>query len=152
MPFKKEIYNTLYTRVDPWIMQTPQIQKDHIFQGMVSDLETGYSLALEKDGVVFYFVPENEWFYRMHLFSTTDSVTKGIAAGNYLTSQIFDLMPKLQKVYGITPLKSLIRVSEKFGWKHEGTIVESFMTKEGVLKDQYVFGVTKKENEIWRTK
>lgn len=133
-------------------MQVPHQQKDHIFQDMVHDLENGYSLALERNGVVFYFVPENEWLYRMHLFSKAQDLKLAIEGSLYLTNQIFDLMPKLQKVYGITPHKGLLRVSEKYGWKYEGILTQSFMTSDGALKDQYIFGVTRSENIIWRTK
>lgn len=148
----QQLYLTLYERIDPWLLQVPEQEKDRIFQDMVNDIKNGYALALEKNGVVFYFVPENEWLYRMHLFSKAENISLAIEGGKHLTNRVFDLMPKLQKIYGITPLKSLVRVSEKFGWKHEGTLKESFMTKDGTLKDQYVFGVSRNENNTWRNK
>jgi hypothetical protein len=152
MPVKKEIYNILYNRIDPWIMQAPDQSKDHLFQIMVNDLEDGFTLAFENEGMVFYVEPENKWMCRVHIFSLADNPVKMIKGSILNTNQIFDMMTSVQKIYGITPLKSIIRVSEKVGWKHEGTLKDSFMQKDGTLKDQYVFGVTRNENKIWRNK
>lgn len=152
MQYRKEVYTTLYKRVDPWIMQAPEQSKDNLFQVMVKDLEDGYTLAFENNNVVFYVEPENKWLCRIHIFSDATSPIKAIEGGVKNTNQIFDSMLSIQKIYGITPLKSLIRISEKFGWKHEGTLKDSFMQKDGTLKDQYVFGVTRNENKIWRNK
>jgi hypothetical protein len=83
------------------------------------------------------------------MFAKNNSPIKSLKAGIFLTDLIFN-NSKVMKLYGITPLKSMVKVSERIGWKHEGTITKSFMTKEGDLKDQYVFGITREENKQWR--
>jgi hypothetical protein len=152
MPYKKEVYEILYQRIDPWIMQAPDQSKDVLFQVMVKDLEDGYTLAFENHGMIFYVEPENIWLCRLHIFSDAKTPIKMLKGVVENTNQIFDNMKTVKKLYGITPLKSIVKVSEKVGWKHEGTLKDSFMQKDGTLKDQYVFGVTRNENEIWRNK
>lgn len=151
MLVNKQTYKCLYEKIDPWSLQVPEKTKSEIFQNMVEAIETQQAFPFEKDGVIFYIVPETRWLYRLHIFSTAKSYKTVINAGNFLTNFIFD-NTSTEKLYGITPLKSLLKVSKKFGWTHEGTIKNSFMDKSHILKDQYVFGITKLENEIWRTK
>lgn len=141
----------IYEQIDPWIFQSPEKTKDDIFGEIELDIKLGKSLPLEKDGFIFYIVPETKWLARVHMFAKNDSPIKSLKASVFLTNLIFD-NSKVMKLYGITSLKSMIKVSERIGWKHEGTITESFMTKEGNLKDQYVFGITREQNKQWRTK
>lgn len=152
MKYKEEVYHILYKRMDPWIMQAPDQTKEHLFQAMVQDLDDGYTLAFENDGMLFYVEPENKWLCRVHIFSTAETPIKMLSGVKKNTNQIFDMMPSVEKLYGITYLRSIIRVSEKVGWKHEGTLKDSFMQKDGTLKDQYMFGVTRNENKLWRNK
>lgn len=144
-------YQSLYEKIDPWMLQVPGKTKDQIFQDMVIDIESKKSFPFEKDGVIFYIIPETKWLYRLHLFSTAKAYKAGINAGKFLTNFIFD-NTSVEKLYGITPLTSLLKASTKFGWVHEGTLKNSFMNEEHILKDQYVFGVTRNENKIWRNK
>lgn len=141
----------IYEQIDPWIFQSPEKTKDDIFGEIELDIKLGKSLPLEKDGFIFYIVPETKWLARVHMFAKNDSPIKSLKASVFLTNLIFD-NSKVMKLYGITSLKSMIKVSERIGWKHEGTITESFMTKEGNLKDQYIFGITREQNKQWRTK
>ena len=144
-------YRTIYEKIDAWSLQVPGKTKDEIYQDMLDDITYQKAFPFEKDGVVFYIVPETRWLYRLHLFSTAKSYNICIDAGKFLTNFIFD-NTSVEKLYGITPLTSLIKVSKKFGWVHEGTLKSSFMSKEQILKDQYLFGVTRNENKIWRNK
>lgn len=144
-------HQVIYEKIDPWSLQVPGKTKDEIYQDMLDDIMDLKAFPFEKDGVVFYIVPETRWLYRLHLFSTAKSYKTCIDAGKFLTNFIFDTT-SVEKLYGITPLTSLIRASKKFGWAHEGTLKGSFMSKEQVLKDQYLFGVTRNENKIWRNK
>lgn len=139
----------IYEQIDPWIFQSPGKTKDEIFNDILTDIRTGKSLPLEKDGFIFYLVPETIWLSRVHMFAKSKNYIDSLKASVFLTNLIFD-NSKVMKLYGITPLKSMIKVSERIGWKYEGTITKSFMTKEGNLKDQYIFGVTREENEKWR--
>lgn len=139
----------IYEQIDPWIFQSPDKTKDEIFNDILEDIKAGKSLPLEKDGFILYLVPETKWLVRVHMFAKSKNPIDSLKASIFLTDLIFD-NSKVMKLYGITALKSMVKVSERIGWKHEGTITKSFMTKEGNLKDQYVFGITRNENEIWR--
>jgi hypothetical protein len=145
----KEVAQIIYEQIDPWIFQAPEKTKDDIFVDIEQDIKSGKSLPLEKDGFILYIVPETKWLARVHMFAKNNSPIKSLKAGIFLTDLIFN-NSKVMKLYGITPLKSMVKVSERIGWKHEGTITKSFMTKEGDLKDQYVFGITREENKQWR--
>lgn len=141
----------IYEQIDPWIFQVPEKSKDEIFNGILDDIRSGKSLPLEKDGFIIYLVPETNWLARVHIFAKNSKPFDSVNAGIFLTNLIFD-NSKVDKLYGITPLKGMVKVSEKIGWKHEGILTKSFMTKDGELKDQYIFGVTRTENKQWRTK
>jgi hypothetical protein len=147
----KKVAQILYEQIDPWIFQVPTKTKDEIFNDIVDNIKGGKAIPLEKDGFILYVVPENNWLARIHMFSKTGNHIVSIKAFEKLTNLIFD-NSKVQKLYGINPFKTMIKLSEKIGWKHEGTLSKSFMTKEGELKDQYIFGVTREQNNKWRTK
>lgn len=145
----EKVARIIYEQIDPWIFQSPEKTKDDIFNEIEIDIKSGRSLPLEKDGFIFYIVPETKWLARVHMFAKSTNPIKSLNASIFLTDLIFN-NSKVMKLYGITSLKSMLKVSEKIGWKHEGTITKSFMTKEGDLKDQYIFGITREENEKWR--
>jgi hypothetical protein len=145
----EKVAQIIYDQIDPWIFQAPEKTKDDIFGDIEQDIKSGKSLPLEKDGFILYIVPETKWLARVHMFAKSSNHIKSLHSGIFLTDLIFN-NSKVMKLYGITPLKSMIKVSERIGWKHEGTITKSFMTKEGDLKDQYVFGITREENKQWR--
>ena len=145
----EKVARIIYEQIDPWIFQSPEKTKDDIFNEIEIDIKSGRSLPLEKDGFIFYIVPETKWLARVHMFAKSSNPIKSLKSSIFLTDLIFD-NSKVMKLYGITSLKSMLKVSEKIGWKHEGTITKSFMTTEGDLKDQYVFGITREENEKWR--
>jgi hypothetical protein len=147
----EKVARIIYEQIDPWIFQSPEKSKDQIFNEIELDIKSGKSLPLEKDGFIFYLVPETKWLARVHMFAKNDNPIKSLQASVFLTDLIFD-NSKVMKLYGITSLKPMLKVSERIGWKHEGTITKSFMTKEGNLKDQYVFGITREENKQWRIK
>ena len=147
----EKVARIIYEQIDPWIFQSPEKTKDEIFGEIELDIKTGRSLPLEKDGFIFYVVPETKWLARVHIFAKNNSPIKSLKASVFLTDLIFD-NSKVMKLYGITSLKSMIKVSERIGWKHEGKITKSFMTKEGNLEDQYIFGITREENKQWRNK
>jgi len=145
----EKVARIIYEQIDPWIFQSPEKTKDDIFSEIEIDIKSGRSLPLEKDGFIFYIVPETKWLARVHMFAKSSNPIKSLNASIFLTDLIFN-NSKVMKLYGITSLKSMLKVSEKIGWKHEGTITKSFMTKEGDLKDQYIFGITREENKKWR--
>lgn len=147
---KKAAY-IIYEQIDPWVFQSPEKTKDEIFSDIVDDIKNGRSIPLEKDGFIFYIVPETRWLARVHMFAKNSNAIDSLKASIFLTNLVFD-NSKVNKLYGITPLKSMIKVSERVGWKHEGTLSKSFMTKEGNIKDQYIFGITREENQKWRNK
>jgi hypothetical protein len=141
----------IYEQIDPWTFQSPEKNKDEIFNEIVNDIREGRSLPLEKDSFIFYIVPETKWLARIHMFSKSINHITSINACGFLTNLVFD-NSKVEKLYGINPFKTMTKISEKIGWKHEGTLEKSFMTKEGNLKDQYIFGITREQNKQWRTK
>ncbi len=145
----EKVARIIYEQIDPWTFQSPEKTKDEIFNEIELDIKNGKSLPLEKDGFIFYLVPETKWLARVHMFAKNDNPIKSLKASVFLTDLIFD-NSKVMKLYGITSLKSMIKVSERIGWKHEGKITKSFMTKEGNLEDQYIFGITREENKQWR--
>jgi hypothetical protein len=145
---KKAAY-IIYEQLDPWIFQVPTKTKDEIFADIVNDIRQGSALPLEKDGFILYIKPENQWLSRVHMFSKAPNHVIGIKAFQFLTNLVFD-NSKIEKLYGMNHFKTAVKLSERVGWKHEGTLSKSFMTKEGDLIDQYIFGITRKENEKWR--
>jgi hypothetical protein len=147
----KRVAQIIYEQIDPWIFQAPEKTKDEIFNEIIVDIKTGKSLPLEKDGFVFYLIPETKWLARVHMFAKNNNAIDSLKASIFLTNLIFN-NSKVAKLYGITPLKSMVKVSERVGWKHEGVLSNSFMTKEGDLKDQYIFGITRQQNNEWRNK
>lgn len=145
----KKAASIIYEQIDPWIFQSPEKTKDEIFNEIVDDIRNGRSIPLEKDGFILYLVPETRWLARVHMFAKTESAVTSLNAFTFLTNLIFD-SSKVEKLYGINHFKKVIKISEKIGWKHEGTLTKSFMTKNGDLKDQYIFGITREENKQWR--
>ena len=147
---KKASY-IIYEQIDPWIFQSPEKTKDEIFEDILYDIKNGRAIPIEKDGFIFYIVPETKWLARVHMFSKAKDAMAALNSSIFLTNFIFD-STKINKLYGITSLSSMLKVSERVGWKHEGTLTQSFMTENGDFKDQYIFGVTRKQNEEWRNK
>ncbi len=147
----KKAAQIIYEQIDPWVFQSPEKTKDQIFNEIVDDIKSGRSLPLEKDGFILYIVPETKWLARVHMFSKTSGFVTSLRACEFITNLIFD-SSKVEKLYGINHFKTVVKVSERIGWKHEGTLTQSFMTKEGNLVDQYIFGITRKQNNEWRNK
>jgi hypothetical protein len=135
----------IYNKLDPWSFENPDKTKDQLFAEILSDIKTKQSFPIEKDGMVFYVMPETDQRARLHLFSETRNVKTSIESAKWLTNFLFCHINSLEKLYGITPHKKFIRVINKFHWKHEGTLTHSHLSKSGKMKDQYVFGVTKHE-------
>lgn len=147
---KKASY-IIYEQIDPWVFQSPEKTKDEIFSGILDDIRNARSMPLEKDGFILYIVPETKWLARVHMFAKTSNYAVSLKAFEFLTNLIFD-NSKVEKLYGINHFKTAVKISERVGWKHEGTLTKSFMTKEGNLKDQYIFGITREQNQEWRNK
>jgi len=147
---KKASY-IIYEQIDPWLFQSPEKTKDQIFESMLFDMQEGRAVPIEKDGFIFYIVPETKWLVRVHMFSKAVSSITALKASMFLTDFVFD-NTKINKMYGITPLRSMLKVSERVGWKHEGTLTQSFMSENGYYKDQHIFGVTREQNKKWRNK
>jgi hypothetical protein len=145
MKYKKYIYDILYEKIDPWTAQCPHKTKDQIFETMLSDMDKNLAFPAEKDGMIFYIMPETPWLARLHLYSATKTVKQTISAGKYLTSFMFDSIKTLEKIYGITPHQKFVRVAHKFGWRQEGVLSRSYLTRDEKLVDQYMFGITRPE-------
>lgn len=148
--FRKEIYELIYDSIDPWLWQMPNDSKDEIFKGMVYDIENHIAFPFEKNGLMFYIKPENIWLYRVHMFSKTKSLTKTIENSVHITDHLFDTCKDLQKIYGLNPFKGFTRMIHRAGWQNEGVLTKSLMTKEGVMIDQYVYGITREQNLKFR--
>jgi hypothetical protein len=140
-----KILEIIYKKLDPWLMEDPQKTKDQIFSEILLDIKSGVSFPFEHDGMVFYVMPETKWRARLHLFSDTKSNKIATHSAKELTTLLFDNINSLEKLYGITPHKKFIRVVHKFGWKHEGTLTQSYFSKSGKMLDQYLFGISKQE-------
>jgi hypothetical protein len=147
----KKAAQIIYEQIDPWVFQSPEKSKDEIFNEMLDDIRSGRSLPLEKDGFILYIVPETKWLARVHMFSKAGNFYTSLRACEFLTNLIFD-NSKVEKLYGINHFKTVVKISERIGWKHEGNLSKSFMTKDGDLIDQYIFGITRQQNQEWRTK
>jgi RimJ/RimL family protein N-acetyltransferase len=39
----------------------------------------------------------------------------------------------------------MINVANRVGWKQEGLLKDSFYSKSGAMKNQYIFGITRKD-------
>jgi hypothetical protein len=128
-------------------MQCPHKSKDEIFVDMLKDMENNQCFPLEKDDMVFYMMPETPWLAKLHVFSNTKTATQAIKSARYLTSYMFDNVKTLKKIYGITPHKKFVRMIGKIGWVQEGVLSKSYLTEEGEMVDQYIFGITKEEYE-----
>jgi hypothetical protein len=140
-----KILEIIYKKLDPWSMETPQKTKDQIFNEILIEIDTKQAFPIEKDGMVFYVMPETPQRARLHLFSDTKDPGTAICSAKWLTNFIFCNINSLEKLYGITPHKKFLRVVQKFGWKHEGTITHSHLTRLNEMKDQYVFGISRLE-------
>ena len=110
-------------------------------------MENNQCFPLEKDDMVFYMMPETPWLAKLHVFSNTKTATQAIKSARYLTSYMFDNVKTLKKIYGITPHKKFVRMIGKIGWVQEGVLSKSYLTEEGEMVDQYIFGITKEEYE-----
>jgi len=94
-----------------------------------------------EDGLLFLFQPFSNYMCQIHLFST--SQTQFVTNAKKLTSKLFSKHPFL-KIFGITSNKRFIKVShEKTGWKHEGTLTNSSLNREGQFQDQYILSAFK---------
>ncbi len=135
----------IYNKLDPWSFENPTKTKDQLFAEILGDIKAKQSFPIEKDGMVFYVMPETSQRARLHLFSETRNVKTSIESAKWLTNFLFCNINSLEKLYGISPHTKFLQTIHKFGWKHEGTLTHSYLSKTGNMKDQYVFGVTKHE-------
>lgn len=133
----------IYKKLDPWSFENPDKTKDQLFEEILDDIKAKVSFPIEKNGMVFYVMPETQQRARLHLFSDTYSVKTSIESAKWLTNFLFTKINSLEKLYGITPHSKFLRTIHRFGWKHEGTLTHSHLSKSGKMVDQYVFGVTK---------
>lgn len=147
MKYNNHIYSIIHDKIDPWIMQCPHKSKDDIFVDMLKDMENNMSFPLEKDDMVFYMMPETPWLAKLHVFSNTKTATQAIKSARFLTAYMFDNVKTLNKIYGITPHQKFLRMIHKIGWKQEGVLSKSYLTENGDMVDQYIFGVTREEYE-----
>jgi len=153
MEITEQTLEILYDQIDPWMLQTPDSSKDQIFNGMINDIKNGVAYPFEKNGLIFYTIPETKWLYRLHLFSkTSPSITEKYEAANYLTNYLFHNFSDLHKIYGVNPFKSFKRVVSRTGWRQEGMLSNSHMTEKNALKDQYIWSITREENENYNRK
>ena len=129
---------------------TPNETKEQIFTGMKHDIDNHLAFPFEHNGTMFYLKPDNLWVYRVHMFSQTKSLRKTIENANFITNHLFDTIPQVQKLYGINPFKAFGRVVAKAGWTPEGHLSKSLMTEEGKMIDQYIYGISRDENELHR--
>ncbi len=135
----------IYNKLDPWSFENPTKTKEQLFTEILGDIKAKVSFPVEKDGMVFYVMPETAQRARLHLFSETKTPKATIESAKWLTNFLFCNINSLEKLYGISPHPKFPQTIHKFGWKHEGTITHSHLSKSGKMKDQYVFGVTKHE-------
>lgn len=153
MEINENTLEILYEQIDPWMLQTPDATKDQIFNTMINDVANGVAYPFEKNGLIFYTIPESKWLFRLHLFSKTGtSILDKYDAGNYLTNYLFDNFSDLHKIYGINPFYGFKRVVTRIGWRQEGMLIKSHMSEDGELKDQYIWSITREENENHRIK
>jgi hypothetical protein len=139
----------IYDKLDPWLMEDPQKTKDQIFSEILTDIKSGVAFPFERDGMVFYVMPETKRRARLHLFSDIKSNKIATHAAKQLTSFMFSNINSLEKLYGITPHEKFLRVVHKFGWKHEGTLTRSYFSKSGEMRDQYIFGIDRLNFEMY---
>jgi hypothetical protein len=137
--------DVIYKKLDPWTMEDPESSKDKIFAGILQDIKNGIAFPFERNGMVFYVMPETKFRARLHLFSDTRDFRTSVSTAKELTRFMFGSIKSLQKIYGITPHQKMIRVAKKIGWNHEGTLSRAYYSKSGEMTDQYVFGVTRNE-------
>jgi hypothetical protein len=135
----------IYRNIDPWTMEDHESSKDKIFAGIMQDIKDGISFPFEKDGMVFYVMPETKFRAKLHLFSETKDVKTTLQSARDLTAFMFDNIASLEKIYGITPHLKMIKVANRVGWKQEGLLKDSFYSKSGAMKNQYIFGITRKD-------
>ena len=133
----------IYKKLDPWSFENPGKTKEQLFTEILGDIKAKVSFPIEKDSMVFYVMPETPQRARLHLFSDTRNAKETIASAKWLTNFLFCNINSLEKLYGISPHPKFPQTIHKFGWKHEGTLTHSHLSKSGKMKDQYVFGVTK---------
>lgn len=138
-------FEIIYETLDPWTMEDPTSSKGQIFNGIVQDVNDGVAFPFEKNGMVFYVMPETKYRARLHLFSQTKDAGTAVKTARELTTYLFDNIKSLQKIYGITPHQKMILAAKRIGWKHEGTLKGSYYSETGEMKDQYVFGVTRED-------
>jgi transposase len=144
---RDKILEVIYKKLDPWSMETPEKTKDQIFAEMLKEIDARIAFPIEKDGMVFYVMPETKQRARLHVFSDTKEPGTTIRSAKWLTNFLFCNINSLEKLYGITPHKTFLPIINRFGWFYEGTITHSHFTKSGQMKDQYVFGVTRPQHE-----
>jgi hypothetical protein len=133
----------IYKKLDPWSFENPDKTKDQLFTEILGDIKAKVSFPIEKDGMVFYVMPETQQRARLHLFSDTKNTKVAIHSAKWLTNFLFCNINSLEKLYGISPHPKFLKTIHKFGWKHEGTLTHSHLSKSGIMKDQYMFGVTR---------
>lgn len=143
----KKALEILYKKLDPWSMETPEKTKDQIFAEILKEIQHKKAFVLESNNVVFYLMPETKYRARLHLFSDVKSLKEGISGSNELTNFLFCNINNLQKIYGITPHKKFLPIIHKFGWRHEGILTNSYLSKDGKIIDQFIFGITRNEYE-----
>jgi len=135
----------IYNKLDPWSFENPDKTKDQLFAEILADIKAKHAFPIEKDRLVFYVMPETQQRARLHLFADTRNTKKAIQSAKWLTNFLFCNIVSLEKIYGITPHKKLLRTIHLFGWKHEGTLTHSHLSETGKMEDQFVFGVTRHE-------
>lgn len=144
---RDKILEIIYKKLDPWSMETPEKTKDQIFAEMLKEIDNRVAFPIEKNGMVFYVMPETNQRARLHLFSDTKDVKTAIQSAKWLTNFLFCNINSLEKLYGITPHHKFLRIISRVGWFYEGTITHSHFTRDGQMRDQYVFGVTRPQHK-----
>jgi hypothetical protein len=89
---RDKILEVIYKKLDPWSMETPEKTKDQIFAEMLKEIDARIAFPIEKDGMVFYVMPETKQRARLHVFSDTKDPITTIRSAKWLTNFLFSVI------------------------------------------------------------
>jgi hypothetical protein len=137
------ILEIVKNNMDQEALQCWSISPDQMFQRYAQSLQMGGVLAVEAGGYVIWGNFESSYVLRIHIFS--DQKSFGVVDSlRTLTRHLFYHYP-LIKIYGVTPNRGFVKMSARAGWKHDGMLPKSFITNEGILKDQYILSAYRED-------
>lgn len=138
-----KILRIVQNNLDQEALQCYSMSPEQMFELYKQTLMNDSAIVVEHGGYVIWGNLESTYVLRIHIFS--DQKNFGVVNSlRILTTQLFEKYPFI-KIYGVTPNKGFVRMSQRAGWKPDGKLSKSFITGKGDIIDQYVLSAYRED-------